>query len=39
MRACIATSGHHPGGETFINRHIAERFGGQTVAVCRRYND
>lgn len=38
MRACIATSEYHLGGETFINRHIAELFGGQTVVVCGRYN-
>ncbi|RBI83355.1 glycosyl transferase family 1 [Rhodosalinus halophilus] len=38
MRACIATSEYHLGGETFINRHIAELFGGQTVVVCGRFN-
>jgi glycosyltransferase involved in cell wall biosynthesis len=38
MRAAIGTSDYHVGGETFINRHIGQLFGGDTVVVCGRFN-
>ncbi|MHA6345836.1 glycosyltransferase [Roseivivax sp. CAU 1761] len=38
MRAAIGTSDYHVPGETFINRHIAHLFGGDTVVVCGRAN-
>lgn len=38
MRAAIATSDYHVPGETFINRHIAHLFGGDTVIVTGRFN-
>ena len=38
MRAAIGTSDYHVGGETFINRHIALLFGGDTVVICGRFN-
>ena len=38
MRAAIATSDYHVGGETFINRHIELLFGGDTVVICGRFN-
>ncbi len=38
MRAAIATSDYHVPGETFINRHIAHLFGGNTVIVAGRFN-
>ncbi|SLN48255.1 GDP-mannose-dependent alpha-(1-6)-phosphatidylinositol monomannoside mannosyltransferase [Roseivivax jejudonensis] len=38
MRAAIATSDYHVMGETFVNRHIAHLFGGDTVIVAGRFN-
>ncbi|MHA6325748.1 glycosyltransferase [Roseivivax sp. CAU 1753] len=38
MRAAIGTSDYHVPGETFINRHIAHLFGGDTVVVAGRFN-
>ena len=38
MRAAIGTSDYHVMGETFINRHIAHLFGGNTVVVAGRSN-
>ncbi|WP_066706114.1 glycosyltransferase [Celeribacter ethanolicus] len=33
MKACIATGTYHAAGETFVNRHIAELFGGNTCVL------
>ncbi|ETX14459.1 glycosyl transferase family 1 [Roseivivax halodurans JCM 10272] len=38
MRTAIATSDYHVSGETFINRHIAHLFGGDTVVIAGRTN-
>ena len=38
MRTAIGTSDYHVPGETFINRHIAHLFGGDTVVVAGRSN-
>lgn len=38
MRTAIATSDYHVMGETFVNRHIAHLFGGDTVVVAGRSN-
>ncbi len=38
MRAAIGTSDYHVMGETFINRHIAHLFGGNTVVIAGRSN-
>ncbi|MCC1493604.1 glycosyltransferase [Cognatishimia sp. F0-27] len=38
MKAAIATSDYHVPGETFINRHIAHLFGGNTCVICGRAN-
>ncbi|MCB1334143.1 MAG: glycosyltransferase, partial [Roseivivax sp.] len=38
MKVCIATSDYFVLGETFINRHIAHMFGGNTCIVCGRWN-
>lgn len=38
MKVAIATSDYFVMGETFINRHIAEMFGGQTCVICGRHN-
>ncbi|MDJ0820512.1 MAG: glycosyltransferase [Paracoccaceae bacterium] len=38
MKVCIATSDYHVMGETFINRHIAHMFGGNTCVLCGRHN-
>ncbi len=38
MKTAIATSDYHVPGETFINRHIAHLFGGQTCVICGRHN-
>ncbi|KUF11857.1 glycosyltransferase [Pseudoponticoccus marisrubri] len=38
MKAAIATSDYFVPGETFINRHIAQMFGGQTCVICGRFN-
>ncbi|UMA65443.1 glycosyltransferase [Roseivivax marinus] len=38
MRAAIATSDYHVMGETFINRHIAHLFDGNTVVIAGRSN-
>ncbi|WP_434288761.1 glycosyltransferase [Celeribacter sp. SCSIO 80788] len=33
MKACIATGTYHASGETFVNRHIDELFGGNTCVL------
>ncbi|BBU56719.1 hypothetical protein KU6B_29840 [Mameliella alba] len=38
MKTAIATSDYFVMGETFINRHIAHLFGGDTCVVCGRSN-
>lgn len=38
MKTAIATSDYFVMGETFINRHIAHLFGGDTCVVCGRFN-
>ncbi|ETX27137.1 glycosyltransferase [Roseivivax isoporae] len=38
MRTAIGTSDFHVPGETFINRHVAHMFGGDTVVICGRFN-
>lgn len=38
MKTAIATSDYFVMGETFINRHIAHLFGGDTCVVCGRAN-
>lgn len=38
MKTAIATSDYFVPGETFINRHIAHLFGGETCVVCGRFN-
>jgi colanic acid/amylovoran biosynthesis glycosyltransferase len=38
MKTAIATSDYFVMGETFINRHIAELFGGDTCVICGRAN-
>lgn len=38
MKIAIATSDYFVPGETFINRHIAEMFGGNTCVICGRHN-
>lgn len=38
MKTCIVTSDYFVPGETFINRHIAEMFGGETCILCGRFN-
>ena len=38
MKTAIATSDYFVMGETFINRHIAELFGGETCVICGRFN-
>ena len=38
MKTCIATSDYFVQGETFINRHIAHIFGGDTCVLAGRFN-
>ena len=38
MKTAIATSDYFVMGETFINRHIAHLFGGETCVICGRAN-
>ena len=38
MRACIATGDYYRSGETFVNRHIALLFGGETCVVAGRFH-
>jgi glycosyltransferase involved in cell wall biosynthesis len=38
MKTAIATSDYFVMGETFINRHIAHLFGGDTCVICGRSN-
>ncbi|MHA7875530.1 glycosyltransferase [Roseivivax sp.] len=38
MRAAIGTSDYHVPGETFINRHIAHLFGGDTCVIAGRWD-
>lgn len=38
MKIAIATSDYFVPGETFINRHIAHMFDGNTCVVCGRHN-
>jgi glycosyltransferase involved in cell wall biosynthesis len=38
MKTAIATSDYFVMGETFINRHIAHLFGGDTAVICGRHN-
>ncbi|WP_417264329.1 glycosyltransferase [Celeribacter sp.] len=33
MKACIATGTYHAPGETFVNRHISDLFGGNTCVL------
>lgn len=33
MKACIATGTYHAPGETFVNRHVSELFGGNTCVL------
>ncbi|MBM7068577.1 glycosyltransferase [Actibacterium sp. 188UL27-1] len=37
MKTAIVTGDYHVPGETFINRHIADLFGGETCVVTGRY--
>ena len=38
MKTCIATSDFFVPGETFINRHIAHIFRGETCVLTGRFN-
>ncbi|AJE45416.1 glycosyltransferase [Celeribacter indicus] len=38
MKICIATGGYHKPGETFVNRHISELFGGNTCVICNKFS-
>lgn len=38
MTIAIATSDYFVPGETFINRHVEQMFGGDTVVICGRFN-
>ena len=38
MKTAIVTSDYFVMGETFINRHIEQMFGGDTCVVCGRFN-
>ncbi|MGR3501431.1 glycosyltransferase [Pseudaestuariivita sp.] len=38
MKACIAVADYYVPGQTFVNRHIEEMFGGKTCVVAGRLN-
>ena len=36
MRMGIATGGYHKPGETFVNLHVEQLFGGDTVVIANK---